>query len=264
MGQAQGILVGCDASQEWLLVPWHSFLRKHHPNLPVAFGDLGMTDEASAWCERHGHLIPASQIPPFPCPESQERGWPYAGQRWIQKGHEFRPLPQSILFRKPLLMKQSPFTRTLYLDLDCQILGSLSPLFSMRLGSARMALRKSAYSYEMESLDTGDALHIPSYNSGVVVFEKNSRLLDFWIFLLGREIGAFSNDDRLLSFAIACYEMKVGTFPAKYNWLYHWGANPRAVICHWIGEPGKVAFRLSGGKDSKLYSPEPTRCPEFL
>jgi len=244
MGPTHGILVGCDHTQEWLLSPWHSSLRKHHPNTPIAFGDLGMSDEGRAWCQQHGHLIPAAQIPPLPQPTSQEPGWPYAGEHWVQTGHQ-PSSSQSVLFRKPLLMKQSPFTRTLYLDLDCQILGSLSPLFSMRLGPARMGLRKSTDVFEMQSIGTDKRLRIPSYNSGVVVFEQNSRLLDFWIFLLAREIHAFSTDDRLLAFAMACYHMRPAEFTLEYNWLYHWGVNPRAVICHWIGEPGKVVFRLS-------------------
>lgn len=247
MGQALGVLVGCDLNQQWLLLDWYSYLQKHNPDIPIAFGDLGMSEDGRKWCKNRGMLIPASQIPLPPPPKSQKRGWPYGGDRWLQEGlmPDVSLSERSVLFRKPLLMKQSPFERTLYLDLDCQVLGSLSSLFSIRLGPTKMALRTANDFYEMKAMGTRKSMFIKSYNSGVMLFENNSRLLDFWIFLLDMEIYSFSYDDRLLSFAISKYEMPVTRLALKYNWLYHWGPNPKAVIRHWIGEVGKYAFRLS-------------------
>ncbi|MBF8264122.1 MAG: hypothetical protein HW387_1787 [Parachlamydiales bacterium] len=247
MGQSSGVLVGCDQNQEWLLFPWYCHIRKHNPEIPIAFGDLGMSKESRNWCENRGILIPASQIPSVPLQTMQERGWPYGGDRWLQDDLDpnHSQSLRAVLFRKPLLMKRSPFERTLYLDLDCQILGNLSSLFSMRLGRAKIALRTANDFYEMKAMGTGQSMFIRSYNSGVVLFEKNSRLLDFWIFLLDREIHSFNNDDRLLSFAISNYGMRPTRLALKYNWLYHWGPNPKAVIYHWIGDAGKIAFRLS-------------------
>jgi hypothetical protein len=247
MGKSLGILVGCDLNQQWLLPDWYAHLRKHNPDISVAFGDLGMSEEGRKWCETRGMVIPASQIPPLPPRQSEGRGWPYGGERWLQDGlmRDVSLPERSVLFRKPLLMKESPFERTLFLDLDCQVLGSLSPLFSTQLGPTKMALRTSTNFFEMEAIGTNQKMPIQSYNSGVVLLEKGSRLLDFWIFLLGMEISSFSNDDRLLSFAISKYEMPVTCLALEYNWLYHWGPNPQAIIQHWIGEVGKQAFRLS-------------------
>ncbi|HEY4255402.1 MAG TPA: hypothetical protein VGM34_03540 [Chlamydiales bacterium] len=243
MKQTSGVLVGCDQQQEWLLDGWYAHFRKHNPSLLIAFGDLGMSEEGRQWCEERGVVIAASQIPFPPDATLQEKGWPYAGERWLEEGLFSLP-ERAVLFRKPLLMKQSPFERTVYLDLDCQVLMDLSSLFSLRLGPTKMALRAGCF-YEMKSMTTSQKMWVQSYNSGVVVFEKNSRLLDFWIFLLDREIESFSNDDRLLSFAIHGYEMPVTRLARKYNWLYHWGVNPKAAICHWIGEAGKAAFRFT-------------------
>ena len=181
-------------------------------------------------------MIPASQIPHLQI--LQERGWLYEAENWLEEGLK-GPEP-SIFFRKPLMMKESPFERTLYLDLDCHVLGDLSPLFSLQLGSTKMAVRTAHDSYEMKAIGTSKSMSIQSYNSGVVLFEHPSSGLDFWISLLNREIYSFSTDDRLLSFAISTYELVVTCLDPKYNWLYHWGPNPQAVIWHWIGEAGST------------------------
>lgn len=255
MGQALGVLTGCDREQEWLLFDWFDHFRKHNPGLPVAFGDLGMSKEGKKWCKSRGLLIPASQIPLLPPQKSKETGWPYGKERWLQKNLAavFSSSQRSILFRKPLLMKQSPFQRTLYLDPDCQVLRSLSPLFSIRLGSMKMALRSCNDFFEMKSIGTNKSMFIRSYNSGVALFEKNSPLLNFWISLLPGKIDSFNNDDRLLSFAIAKYGMPATRLALKYNWIYYWGPNPGAVIYHWIGEAGKLVFRFGCGDKNSLH-----------
>ena len=52
MGKTEGILVGSDLNQEWLLSDWYSHLRKFNPDIPIAFGDLGMSEEGRGWCEK--------------------------------------------------------------------------------------------------------------------------------------------------------------------------------------------------------------------
>lgn len=240
-----GILAGCDRNQEWLLVWWYSHLRKHHPDLPIAFGDFGMSEEGLQWCEQRGTVIPASSIPPLP--ESMGRGWPLAGEKWVQRyllSDSLKP-QRPTWFRKPLLMKQSPFERTLWLDLDCQVLNSLSPILSLPLNSSKMAIGKSGNSFSMIALESPKIFQVKIHNSGVVLFEKNSPLLDFWIFLLSQESLSFDGDDQLLSFGIQQYRFTPTQIPCNYNWNYKWGPNPEAAICHYEGEGPKNGLRLS-------------------
>ncbi len=218
-----GILTGCDENQEWLLPWWYSHFRKVHPELPIAFGDLGMSDEGRKWCKERGILIPSSEIP----------------LHSIQEKSKYETLtPQRVAwFRKPLLMKQSPFLRTLWLDLDCQVLENLTPILSIPLTSNKMALRGGA-SVFWEKV----RLHITPYSSGVVLFEKNSPLLDLWAHFAHRENGLFLGDDELLSF-ICAHQISVDCIPFKYNWEVKWGSNPEAAILHWTGEAWKYALR---------------------
>ena len=76
MGQALGVLVGCDLNQQWLLLDWYSYLRKHNPGIPIAFGDLGMSEDGRKWCKNRGMLIPALQIPLPPPPNRKKEGGP--------------------------------------------------------------------------------------------------------------------------------------------------------------------------------------------
>lgn len=241
-----GILVGCDQKQEWLLSWWYTHLRKNNRDIPVAFGDFGMSEEARRWCEQRGILIPSSEIPPLSSQESKEVGWLYEKKRWRLKNQELHSSgPQrAIWFRKPLLMKQSPFTRTLWTDLDCQILGNLSPLFSLSLKETKVALKGAGMHFFIETLDKKACIRIPHYNSGVILFEKDSSLLDFWIFLTSQGMESFVCDDQILSLAISCCHLPVTRIPLKYNREYPWIFNPKTVILHWSSEAGKHALRL--------------------
>jgi hypothetical protein len=56
-----GIIVGCDANQEWLLPWWWDHYCKHN-SYPVAFVDFGMSEAALAWCQEKGQCI---SLPPY-------------------------------------------------------------------------------------------------------------------------------------------------------------------------------------------------------
>lgn len=236
----EGILTGCDREQEWMLSWWYQNLRKYNPDISIAFGDLGMSDEAKSWCEKRGILIPASQIRLISPPPSYESGWLYGGNRW----HMNTPARTLSWFRKPFLMKESPFDRTVWLDLDCQVLNRLAPLFSIRLPETKLAIRSGPEVIKMISDDHKYFLPILGHNSGVVVFEKESSLLDFWIFLTSQAYPHFFGDDCILSFAICKYHFQIGKIPYKYNWLIQWGNNSEAAILHWMGSAGKMFLKL--------------------
>ena len=55
--QMDGIVVGADLTQEWLLPWWWSHYSRFN-SLPVAFIDFGMSDEMKKWCQERGELIP--------------------------------------------------------------------------------------------------------------------------------------------------------------------------------------------------------------
>lgn len=230
-----GILAGCDSAQEWLLPWWHRNLRRHNPEIPVAFGDLGMSEQARLWCERHGTLIPASQIPAVSPLKSNKPPWLYQGKSWTS---ERLKKTKFVWFQKPFLMQQSPFERTIWLDLDCEVRGPLSPLFSLQLPPTKLAIMTLSTYFKMTS-EKNDLLYVKDINGGVVLFEKGSHLLDFWVYFTNLAYDKFCGDDFILAFAISKYRFPAGKIPYKYNWYAYWGDNPEAVIVHWITEKAK-------------------------
>jgi hypothetical protein len=69
-------------------------------SLPVAFVDGGMSDKRRAWCDKRGHLVSVEHI----------------------------DLPRS--WRKPEALHLTPFERTLWLELDCEVRGDVSKMFA--------------------------------------------------------------------------------------------------------------------------------------
>jgi hypothetical protein len=88
-----GILLGTDSNQEWLL-PWCvGHIRRTGCELPIAFADFGMSDDAARWCKTQGRVFTV--------------GVPRSVSTWCVK---------------PMAIRMSPFHRTLWLDADCQCL----------------------------------------------------------------------------------------------------------------------------------------------
>ncbi len=52
----EGILIGCDRNQEWLLPWWWDHYSAHNA-YPVAFADFGMSKKALAWCREKGKML---------------------------------------------------------------------------------------------------------------------------------------------------------------------------------------------------------------
>src|SRR5690606_32524052 len=100
-----GVLVLCDAETEWLLPWWLGHFRRSHPGLPIALADAGMTGEGRAEAARAGMV----RFPYRP-PDGVEFARP-----WLHK---------------PFAIRQSPFSRTVFTDLDCEVRASLAPLFA--------------------------------------------------------------------------------------------------------------------------------------
>src|SRR5689334_9119639 len=57
-----GVIVGCDLYQEWLLLWWWSHYSSHNA-IPVAFVDMGMSEEGALWCKERGEYIKLQEIP---------------------------------------------------------------------------------------------------------------------------------------------------------------------------------------------------------
>ena len=227
-----GVIVGCDRNQEWLLPWWWSHYSKHS-FLPVAFVDFGMSSKAKEWCYTRGTLIPLH--PPKDFIVKKEKIKPHLVEDWEKSYQQGIWLSREGWLKKPLAMLKTPFDRTLWLDLDCEIAGSITPLFQKIHSHSGIAMAK-------EPCEEGQE---PSYNSGVVVFSNKSPLISKWAEVCIEENHHFLTDQNVINFLIQEGEIEIAEIPAIYNWRVSFGVNVEAVIIHWIGEWGKEIINLA-------------------
>jgi len=224
-----GILVGSDQTQEWLL-PWWWENYSCHNQHSVAFVDFGMSFEKKAWCREHGELI-ALRVIDFAAEAAEIT--PSLVKDWENQFGKSFWLSRGAWFKKPLACVQSPFDRTIWVDLDCEIRGPLNPLFALAEHSSGIALAK----------DLEEQKPYQIYNSGVIVFQRNIPLLHTWAQESFRQNHLFRGDQELLSFLIAEQKLPIAEVPLLYNWSRCRGDEPKAVVRHWHGELGRSVIK---------------------
>ena len=234
-----GIVVGCDRFQEWLL-PWWWTHYSAKSSYPVAFIDMGMSEEAAAWCKARG---PHIKLPAIPYRE------PTKIQSWEKRyGDKIWDTRQAWL-KKPSAMLRSPFPLSLWLDLDCQIKGNLEPLFNLFLFNAcELALVRDRQN--LESLLPGEV----HYNSGVIAFRKDAPFLTQWIDTIAKL--DLPGDQEYLSRSLFLHKNDVLDLPPIYNWNGLWGENEHAVIRHYSGGMGKIEILQSIASFSGISIPK--------
>lgn len=230
--KTDGILVGSDITQEWLLPWWWANYQKHN-SMPVAFIDFGMSPQMKGWCSARGELIPLRLLDDFV--KEKDETAPLAIKILEQHfGKEFwssRP----ILFKKPFACLKTPFLRTIWIDIDCEILGSLHPLFAYADDRSRMGIVKDRLQPHTS---------YPIYNSGVFVFQRESKAISEWTRACIQENGLFPTDDHVLAHLIHNKKVAIAEIPSQYNWFYSYKNPENPVVVHWLGKAGKNLLRI--------------------
>ncbi len=241
----QGIIVGCDKNQEWLL-PWWWEHYSACNTYPVIFIDFGMSEKGRAWCMSKGetHFLEAFDPSLFTTdhiPLKTKKEWEmlYGEKFWLAR---------TSWFKKPFALLQSPFQRSLWLDLDCQVKGSLEPLFNTLVLGADIALAKGR---QYAFLEQGELF----YNTGVIAFKQNAPILQSWVKNTLQENAKFPSDEAILSHLIHREKPPFIAFPQHYNWHITDGTNPDAIITHFCGAPGKVAILKQLTENTPTESP---------
>lgn len=223
--EKDGIIVASDLNQEWLLPWWwehyHSFNTR-----PVAFVDFGMSQEMKAWCRERGELIAfpitdifvadQSELDPIFVRKMEES----VGKNW------FWPC-RNAWFKKPLACLRSPYRRSIWMDLDCEVRGCLNTLFDLCKSS--LAIAKDP------TLSTSHT----TFNSGVIVFNHEDLIFEEWAHLAIENNCRFRGDQDILSLIIHEQKINVIELPQIYNWSRRLEKNPKAIVLHWHGQHGK-------------------------
>jgi hypothetical protein len=226
----QGIIVGCDQRQEWLLSWWWNHYSAHN-KFPVAFADFGMTEKALSWCRERGQCLTLPSVPQLQEVSATAR------TRWENRFDTGIWFSRPAWFKKPLSLLHSPFTMGIWIDLDCQVNGMLDPLFnSLTFGGDIGLVREPSLLQEIEFLLPEEV----NYNSGVVVFRKNSAILHHWADEAISNNGNYPGDQGALCRAIYKHRHAVIELPPLFNWMRTLGPNPNALIYHFVAGEGKL------------------------
>lgn len=229
----QGIIVGADANQEWLL-PWWWMNYNLHNRLPVTFINFGtLSEKAIEWCRRRGDLIDLELNTDFIA--TKEGIDPETAKMWESMHPEIWRIRLE-WFKKPFAMIKSPYEQTLWVDLDCQVKGPVEPLFEHCLNEAGIGLAAEAeYS---QKLNLHRKIILPGeivLNSGVVVFAHDSKVIEEWVKQAQLNNHLHFGDQQLLVRILFTMGLKFSLIPATYNWIVESGMNPNAHILHWSG-----------------------------
>jgi hypothetical protein len=228
-----GLLVGCDKYEEWLLDWWWSHYSKTN-NYPVAFADFGLTEKGKKWCEARGECI---NCPDLFSKSDQNRICPERRVLWEKvygKGiWDFRP----VWFKKPYACIKSPFEKTIWIDLDCQINADLAPLFTLLDLGAEISVFNNGQAHQKSLSDLNLILNKEAhYSSGVIAFQKNSSVILKWIDLALESSDMFAGDQEALSRAIFLENPSIINLPSIYNWSWELPQNENAHIIHFGGQ----------------------------
>lgn len=227
-----GFLVGCDKYEEWLLPWWWSHYKTFN-TYPVAFADFGLSKNGRKWCERHGECITCPTL----FSKSEQKHIPLNTRILWEKVYgkgiwNFRP----VWFKKPYACIRSPFDKTVWVDLDCQVKGDLTPLFTLLDMNIELAVLKNGGIHQKIRHELN--LILPEethYNSGVIAFQKKSPTLAKWANLSLHSHQIFSGDEEALSRAIYFENPNMIDLPDVYNWSWEFPPNENAQIIHFHG-----------------------------
>lgn len=232
----EGVVVASDVNQEWLLSWWWDNYTRYN-SYPVTFVDFGLSEEAKQWCRQKGELV-ESFFSAFPITKNQvdeekARFWEtvYESKSWWNK--------RVFWHQKPIAMLQSPYERSVWLDVDCEVKASLTNLFAQIQEPLLLCPELEeiqAFDLHHGNLQDGEVL----FNSGVVGFMKDSPYILQWAEAALVKHSEYFGDQNLLSRLIHENNWPVHKLSRFYNWReVSFGKNPDVKIVHWVGEPGK-------------------------
>lgn len=240
-----GVIVGCTESQEWLLPWWYMNFRMHN-EYPITFIDFGdMSGEAKEWCLKRGRLKSLC-LPIENFIVSLENANPEQAEIWQWREDYDIAHARLAWFKKPFACLQSPFKRTIWMDVDCQVRNSIIPIFDYCENDFGFAIAKEHPSqqekHEMEGLiQEGEV----EYNSGVFVFRHGSSLIPEWAKMGLDQNSQLRGDQETLSRMAFNKSIKLPTLPPKFNCRYHINDEADPIIIHWLGMGQKVIKDLT-------------------
>lgn len=230
-----GVIVGCSGNHEWML-PWWWMNYCIHNEYPVTFFDFGdMSPAAKQWCQRKGSLV-TLQIPTESFVVSKEKVPKEQSSIWEKHQNLDTWLARLSWFKKPFACLQSPYERTIWIDLDCQVRESVTPIFECCDNSNGIAMAEEP----PEVLDSHRKSNLilqeeMEYNSGVIAFKHGIPIIVDWAKMCIENNQTLRGDQEAFSRMIHEKDITIWPMHPSFNWRVHLPLNSPPVILHYLG-----------------------------
>lgn len=251
--ESRGVLIASDSNHEWM-IPWWWYNYKQHNDYPVTIIDLGMSERARKSCQKIGTVLNYDYhdvviTPKKFVPENLQAI--YKKKFHIEDFWKIR----KAWFKKPFTMLQSPFHTTIWMDIDCEVKGSLQHLFESHecQPGFRIALEDENTIDEWVRcgvFEKGEVI----YNSGVVVYTHGHDIFIDWAKETMANNHVASGDQDALCSLLRKKKHTILQLPDIYNWRMKKGKNPEAIIIHWVADRGKSY--ISNQIESIFFTPK--------
>ena len=238
-----GILVGASRHVEDLLPFWWYHYQRYN-SLPVSFADFGMSSKARKFCEDRGEVIDVLKF------QDALFSHGLSKDREAELNERFSSSIQSVRnqwFKKPFACFKSPFTYTLWVDIDCEIRGDISLLLSasdnpLGIGISLDHPATFRLKYDQKYSNIWDHQDLPLlqiYNSGVISFRKDSEVIHEWAMECLNSPYKYVGDQDALSYLIEKKGLPFNLLSSSIHFQRDLGVSSNALIYHWTGAEGK-------------------------
>ena len=235
--KVNGVMVASDKKLEWML-PWWWTRFKATNDLPIAFVDFGMSPEARAWCQSRGQLISFDTSMDFVVPDEEISK--DLKEKWnsIYLVNNFWKA-RRFWIQKPFAMLLTPFENTLWVDIDCEFMKNIAPIYEFLDDLGFAVCPEPDFTNEMNQAKGLSQPKQKIFNAGVILYRHGNRLMLDWAKTLVDKNGLFPGDTGTLSELLFVNKIQVKELPPIYNWRMAVGENPEAAIIHWVADYGK-------------------------
>jgi len=206
----QGILTGCDINHEWMLKWWWDHYTKCN-DYPVAFCDFGMSKSARMWCETKGTLLTAPKHFLKEMSPSSKANWEdlHPDDIWSNR---------NIWFKKPLLLPHTPFKKSIWMDVDCEVKQPLSSLFEILTQNdfavCQEVPRGIAVRREKGLLFPDEN----AYLTGVIAYKNTSPIIKKWVENCLKRNHEFFSEQDALNRTIYEENFSLKTLSSRFNY----------------------------------------------
>ena len=229
----RGVIIGADKTQEWMLDWWYFHYKKYN-SYPITICDFGLSGQGKKQAQKMGTLLDIqkeSLLKYF----SQSLKTPPHWEKSYARCDLDRMHP--IWMLKPCAMKLTLFEHTIWVDLDCEIRDSLSPIFESNSGfTCALDTKKFEAGLKQNGVLSQDA---SAFNTGVIGYKRGCNIIDLWVEEIFENHNKYPSDQDALSQLIYQYNLNIDILKTTFNAHASKQNDPKMKVIHWAHPFGK-------------------------